>query len=758
MGRKDQWKSRRPDAGYDGWGHSSSSWQGPGAGKTWNQREGRWQQEGSAKPLFPSFEEMKINERQPRDGAARREQPDEQHQVDANDKDGYITGVQKALNVVRKAEGRTRKLTTDRKATEAKWAEFQASLREAYITERAKYKEKMAKITQDEEDNAVAKNEALAELKEIMTQPKRAPEKREKSAEDAEALAELEALLRKPSEAEGGGITEILAAAVNDGDLDNHDKRQKILRAIEDHRRGEDEIKTPERRRRATIERTPPAKKQKEEATELPYDSKDHPEDVKMAEPYIASPALRSMPGLAAESSRSKSRSRMPIKFVGRAPARQDRAKAISARLEAKRNMGNEEEQDAESVGESEDEDDETLAGLVRGRGGRNAGDGTDETQGGLEGSWYYEPDGYEGTGATQFYQADAPSWPFRPVQDHATDRRLPQRHGPPGGHDRGPHVMDIFDVQEIIMETILDYTQKIQFEDEGRTAEIARAGLLTVQAMALLSPMVALAIYARRRTLGDYKMQRRGSRPSWLRILLVASLWRPTAAMPRASMRASQTPWPSCPRQSDLELWASGQLTLREQFANAEMRAAAEAPLHSGGRFEAAAPRRHPAERGEQLPAELETEEWNWIDEEAERTTHISFWVCAPLYEPVSLDIALEFPMTQQRMYEAIEDSILDLPTGVLDRVIAVTPQVDEHYGSVMLIPSWVTMSGRWAIVIDARNFQCGIFGHYVDGPISERAILRAAGMERGGPTQVFAFGSLTPLGPEDTVPPQQG
>ena len=203
-------------------------------------------------------------------------------------------------------------------------------------------------------------------------------------------------------------------------------------------------------------------------------------------------------------------------------------------------------------------------------------------------------------------------------------------------------------------------------------------------------------------------------------------------------------------PRPSDLELWSAGQLTLREQLLQAEARHIAGMSLE------------HLSERYEPInyhePVEP-TEEWmeNDIGPDAARAEHLSFLVLAPYFEPEILDIAVALPISLDRMFEVIKDTVRDMPTW-LSHAVAVEPQIHEDFGTVLLVPGWVPLSGRWAVVLDGDQVGRGVFACYVQEPVSRRAVLEQLQLDQYAEVDIFAYGSLAPMGLEETVPPKQG
>ena len=105
---------------------------------------------------------------------------------------------------------------------------------------------------------------------------------------------------------------------------------------------------------------------------------------------------------------------------------------------------------------------------------------------------------------------------------------------------------------------------------------------------------------------------------------------------------------------KTDIELWASGQMTMREQWAAAYDRLVRDNRLlHSQGE---AAPSNLEASASapEALPA-LTTEE--------RRAVHISVWLATPFYEVEILDMGVGFPLTPGSFCNAVLGTSRKLP-----------------------------------------------------------------------------------------------
>ena len=286
-----------------------------------------------------------------------------------------------------------------------------------------------------------------------------------------------------------------------------------------------------------------------------------------------------------------------------------------------------------------------------------------------------------------------------------------------------------------------------------GSMAPATAVTFLLLFLMATVYIAMAAAMESRPFAIGR---KRRAPLPVWCCMVLALKNLAVVSAVPalddavRPSTVAEPPQQTRPPRPSDLELWSAGQLTLREQLLQAEARHISGMPLE------------HLSERYEPInyhePAEP-NEEWieNEIDPDAARAEHLSFLVLAPYFEPEILDLAVAMPISLDRMFEVIKDTVRDMPTW-LSHAVAVEPQLHEDFGTVLLVPGWVPLSGRWAVVLDGDQVGRGVFACYVQEPVSRRAVLEQLQLDQYAEVDIFAYGSLAPMGLEETVPPKQG
>ena len=79
--------------------------------------------------------------------------------------------VQKLVNTLRRSDGKLRRCEMDKEEAQAKWDEYQKHLKQSFIQERQRYREKLDKVQAEQEEYIKAKNGALQELQEIIADP-----------------------------------------------------------------------------------------------------------------------------------------------------------------------------------------------------------------------------------------------------------------------------------------------------------------------------------------------------------------------------------------------------------------------------------------------------------------------------------------------------------------------------------------------------------------------------------------------------------
>ena len=144
--------------------------------------------------------------------------------------------------------------------------------------------------------------------------------------------------------------------------------------------------------------------------------------------------------------------------------------------------------------------------------------------------------------------------------------------------------------------------------------------------------------------------------------------------------------------------------------------------------------PRHLPLNAPDQQDDGLLTQD-HFVDEA--ETFHISFWLCSPWVEPQSLDIAVSFPQTVERL----SDTATESRHSWLTEVVPVRPQLDEDYGSMVMIPSWVVYSVLWIQWTAVRNglFYAGAFIASLQLEVVEGHVVVVRGGRRRGRSGVI-------------------
>ena len=201
-------------------------------------------------------------------------------------------------------------------------------------------------------------------------------------------------------------------------------------------------------------------------------------------------------------------------------------------------------------------------------------------------------------------------------------------------------------------------------------------------------------------------------------------------------------------PQPTDLEIWAAGQLTLREQLALAGARETWNRPLsHSVGEAPTA---NYAATPGEAVAPEP-------LPAEQQRAVHISAWIAAPYYQGETVDIGIAFPLQRQRLCRALLDSLNELPDH-FDRVVPTYPQLHDCYASCVATYMWAETQGRKTIMIDCRSVGGSVFAAYQEGNTTRRAVLQQLVDVDESEVEIFAYGSTVPLAATDSVQTLQG
>ena len=256
---------------------------------------------------------------------------------------GYFNGIQKYLNAIRKTEIRTRKLEEEKTEVDEKWALFQQGLKDAFIKERGRHKERTSKIQASLEEQLLLKEATIQDLQDHLNNPKKSRKSMVNPEED-DAVADFEELLARPGPREHG-LAAALSGAMRGGDLSREEDRQNLLATLREHigareapnhapKKGADLCGLHPPTRASASRRADSA--EAGESADAEMEAKD--------DPYQSSPALKGMmPEAPRIRTRSRSSSRTPVKLLGRMPSqtprrsRSPRSSMLFARQRARR-------------------------------------------------------------------------------------------------------------------------------------------------------------------------------------------------------------------------------------------------------------------------------------------------------------------------------------------------------------------------------------------------------------------------------------
>ena len=212
------------------------------------------------------------------------------------------------------------------------------------------------------------------------------------------------------------------------------------------------------------------------------------------------------------------------------------------------------------------------------------------------------------------------------------------------------------------------------------------------------------------------------------LAIALQGVTWTAEAAPRCPAIHRSEVPKPT-----DLEVWAAGQLTLREQLANAIASYAYTVGLqHNCGEA------RQPSYA---IPAERQLAPDPLAEDLA--NVHVTMWLAMPYYETEILDVEVRFPTTTARLLEIAKDACSVMPDYQL-RYEPVVPQVGDTFASILVTPAWV--DDKIPVAIDCRHIGGTVFAAYLEGSLTCAKVLQYVAECDATELDVFAPGQQTP------------
>ncbi|CAE7036913.1 unnamed protein product [Symbiodinium sp. CCMP2592] len=776
MGKRGQWS----DEEWRAWRSSGGSTAHNGWSRQGGKNKGKQSPKGSDEPrrpmadsrrdLFPSFETMTAEVPGPSSRVAQRTKTDMDIDEEAPTNGMVVKGVQKLLNGLRKAEGKARRLDEESEELQQKWVNYKQKLQDTYVKERAKYQEKLQKIRTDLEEAEKAQEDALLELQTAFAEPQslNRPKPAPMPPADPEALAELDELLKSPEKRPRHGLADVIAGAIQSGGGDRAKLWNQLLGAIGEHRKGPS---TPPRRSKPVEPSTPldATKTAKKEAAmdAAPPSYSVAAETSNKENPYVSSPSRPSeLPKPEATiRTRSRTSTRIPIKQIGRQPAKPVVAgTGLAEKLEARR--------EAELAGEldiSSDEDDMVggLGAAPRHEAGlpeeysrparQEKGPGMEDGRLGIDQAQLSLDYEYSGPVKTISLLAALRSLKYQLLLYLAAGflsyqvRRMTES---TPIWDTSWRYYDVFDVGGIFLQALLLWCGT-QMQRLSTVAAGWCAGLYMIQFVSLLS-VLTLGMRGRRPLHRRVRTLALGGQPRLVLafcVLTTARAVRTTQAAPSCGSGTIDTAtiWigPPPPRQTDIELWMSGQLTAREQLAKAEQNMVLTRPLqHSEG--EAPPPTYH-------IPAETVHHVEHTIAEDEIRAVHISAWLASPFYEVEAIDLGMSFPLSIRRLCDAIKDTSTHMPEWA-ETVIPTTPQIAQLHGSFVAIPSWIPAVGKHVLVMDNRMIGGEIFPFYHEGPVTKASMLAQVPEDDEPHVDIYVFGERTILETGTRQPIQGG
>ncbi|CAE7766735.1 unnamed protein product [Symbiodinium sp. CCMP2456] len=669
MGRKAAWESDY------GWSRSSqqASWHGKGGGK---ERQ-RWPKEPKEQHenKFPSYDGQPARQGPQTSGGATQEANGREGQSQNGGESGdLVRYIQKLANTVRRADARIRKSDKDREDAEQQWQQYQEDLKKSFLKERTRHFEKLGKLRTETQEQQVAKEQAIVEMKEILAHPEELPELG-RTDHPVEALEEWEHLTRVPDDpmSEFAGL--LTAAAANGGKLRKGARKQMLdfLSAQEDR----EAHNTPPRRTRTTEPMTPAADKadtdRRTTALKPTYVSEEI--DAKN-DPYLNSPGMTGMmPGAAREPKdvRRPSQPRMSIKCAGRTPNTvRPTGPALGEKLDAKRGL-------AEEVLRSSDEED-MVGGL-----GKTAPEGDENIP-----PRDFKKDTNKDMDAVNLLQRACETWD--------------------------------------VLGYIETWQQLLYLKRWSWLFEAGRAAMglcLTLSMIVFLELCACLRKAAGTRTGKTCIYGVRSGRRQTAHILLMFAVVAPEVAGVPDTNGADQ--WRRPREAMDREIW--------------------ERPL---GHFEREAT---PPEYAVPVPETVQEPPQAATD----RAIHISIWVATPHYSTQTQDVAMEFPVTMERLESIITWGATIAPDH-FTQIVATYPQLHEDYASFIACPPWLASLNRYCMVLDCQAIGGSAFAIYHEGPLTKNNILAQVPATDVSGLEVFLFGQLNPMSHLERRQPMMG
>ena len=380
MGKRGGWEpAARKDYDY---GYDSAYWQQSGASHGWSDRQAKgYGQKGGkdTKPektqtAFPSYDAMSIHGG--KGGKALGKPAVKQYQETEPELVG-ATGelaryVQKLVNTLRRSDGKLRRCETDREEAQAKWEEYQRSLKQSFLQERQRYHEKLSKVQAEQDEFLKLKDGALRELQEIVANPAQLNRPQRATEQDSAATAEWDELMAE-SDDPWAALPDLLVGAATGGRELQAAARQQLMGALSQARDKAGLTRTPPRKPHQPPPISPPPTERTTTAPSATEAGQGMAGTYSGGTPSAVSDLYQTSPSTSRApmpTIRSRSRShtggpRVSVKTHINGPVKTGRHASLSDKLEEKRATALEEAAVVEVEGE-DDEDD--LIGELRGK------------------------------------------------------------------------------------------------------------------------------------------------------------------------------------------------------------------------------------------------------------------------------------------------------------------------------------------------------------------------------------------------------
>eukprot|EP00439_Symbiodinium_sp_Y106_P047703 s234_g6.t1 len=173
-------------------------------------------------PSFPSYDDMQLSGQRQAKSAGKGDR--KEIAEGSSEAGGLVKLVQKWVNTIRRADGRARKGETDKEAAEAQWQEYQRKLRQSFLQERQRYYEKVNRIKQEQAEMIQQKEEAIKNLRMILTKPEELAAMMTETI-PAEAAQEWADVMAEPEDP-WAALPNLLAGATQAGPLQANARQQ----------------------------------------------------------------------------------------------------------------------------------------------------------------------------------------------------------------------------------------------------------------------------------------------------------------------------------------------------------------------------------------------------------------------------------------------------------------------------------------------------------------------------------------------------